>query len=174
MPGTTAGKYATPDSFGHHPALYLNGVNQFLQTLTLRVEHPSTELRQPVVAPARVVQFRRGPFVRFLDEFRLDQPLNRSIQRGWPQPDFSARALQDFIHDAVAVLLSPGKREHDVKPLCLQRKKRLRVNISHIRYVYISISISSREQLRSGSPHRHRESGWAPVWRLSLPSDCER
>src|SRR5580704_6201542 len=112
------------NSFGYHlwlhPALALNCANQFLQTLTLRVEHPPAQRRQPVVAPSRVVQFRRGPFVRFLDEFRLDQPLDRSIQCRWPQPHFPGSALQHFLHDSVAMLLSTSEREHDVKPLRLE------------------------------------------------------
>jgi hypothetical protein len=67
------------NSFRHHGLLYANGADQFLEAITFRVEHSLAESRQPVIAPSRVVQFRRGPFVGFLDQVGLDQPLDRSI-----------------------------------------------------------------------------------------------
>src|SRR5260370_21783896 len=129
------------NSFRDHPSLHPNDANQFLQPLTLGVEHAAAERRQPVVAPSRVVQFGFGPFVRVLDEFRLDQPLDRSVKRCWPQADFSLSALQHFLHDSVAVLLSTCKREHDVKPLCLEWNKGVRIDLSHMRYIYYIIYI---------------------------------
>src|SRR5437879_6348946 len=100
------------------------------------MEHSPPQGRKPVITASRVVQFRRGPLVRFLDQFRLDEPLERSVQRRRPQPHLSGSALQDLLHDSVAVLLPTRKRQHDMEPLCLKWKKTLKILLGH-RGIYI-------------------------------------
>src|ERR1700688_374996 len=148
MPVPKAGKYARRYSLRHHDLL-LNDANQFLQPLALRAERTLAEGREPVIAAARVIQFRRGPFVGLLDQFCLDQALDRAIQCRRPQPHFSLRASQDFLHDSVAMLFPTRKREHDVKPLGLERDEFLRIGFFHtdsiciLSNIYMSTTIYS-------------------------------
>src|ERR1700686_662054 len=156
------------NSLRHHGLLRANCANQFLQALAFGVEHAFTEGRQPVIAAARVVEFRGRPFVGFLDQVGLDEPLDRSIEGCWPQTYFSGGAIQDFLHDSVAVLLSSCKGEHDVKPMGLQREEFLGVShndIYIIRYLYVSIGFEG-PFLRSPPPggHRRFKGSFAQRW----------
>ena len=47
---------------------------------------------------------------------------------------FSARAVEDFLHDAVAVLFLAGQRQQDVKPVGLEGQKAFRIG----RHIYIN------------------------------------
>src|SRR5262249_24392519 len=136
MLGPTACRVAARNSFGHPGLLQLNRADQFLQALTLSVEHAPAQLRQPVITATRIIQFWRRPFVRFVYQIGLDEPLDRSIERRRPQPHLSGGAVQDFLHDSVAVLFATRKREHDVEPLSLEWKKPLNIDIGHIQYIY--------------------------------------
>src|SRR5580692_4981524 len=96
------------NSFRHHGLglLHANGANQFLQALTFGVEDASAECRQPIVAAPRVVEFWRGSLVRFLDQLRLDEPLDRSIEGRWPQSHLPGGPIQGSLHNAATVLLT--------------------------------------------------------------------
>src|SRR5215467_15718073 len=127
-------------SFCHPGLLELNSADQLLQALAFRVEHTPAELGQPVIAASGIIQFRRGAFVRFLDEFGLYQAFDRSIEGSGPEAHFSRSAIQDFLHDPVAVLLAIGEREHDMEPLRFKRRKPLRINVTH-NSIYSSLYI---------------------------------
>src|SRR5258708_23304241 len=142
--GPGAGRITKRNSFGPHSLLTANCMNQFLQAVTFGVEHTPSEGRQAIVAASRVVQFRGGAVVGFLDQFRFDESLDRSIQGRRPQPHISCGAIENFLHDSVTVLLSTCKRQQNVKPLGLQWNKRFGINFGHIniyikRYLYLSI-----------------------------------
>src|SRR5579859_3294583 len=138
MLAPAAGKSAMQNSLRHHALFHSNATNQFLQALALRIEHTPAECGQPVITAPRIIQFRCGPLVGSLDQSRLDQPLNRTIQSRWPQSHFPGTPVQDILHDSVAVLLSPCERKHDVKPIGLQWNKSLRITLSHVD-IYITL-----------------------------------
>src|SRR5271155_4472056 len=125
--------------------LHANGANQFLQALTFRVEDTAAEGCQAVIAAPRVVQSRRWPFVGGFDQFRFDEALDRAIESRRPQAHLAGGAIQDVLHDCVAVLLTACEREHNVEPLGLEWEEDLRINLSHVDiyirlYLYMSIA----------------------------------
>ena len=58
--------------------------DQLLEAVAFGVKDSPAEGGEPVIAAARVVQFGRGAFVGFLNEFRFDEPLERPVERRRP------------------------------------------------------------------------------------------
>lgn len=65
-------------------------------------------------------------FVGFLDEAGLAQAFQGSVERGWPKPDLPCGAVEDLLHDAVAVLLLTRRGKQDVKPVRLEGEEGFR------------------------------------------------
>src|ERR1700728_1527815 len=91
--------------------------NQFLEPLALRVENALPERGESVVTAAGIVFLGGRTLFGFLDEVRFDEALEGSVERGGPEMHLAGGAVEDILHDAVAVLFSGGEREHDVEPL---------------------------------------------------------
>ena len=87
------------------------------ETLAFGVEHLTAQRSEPVVAAASVVQFGPRALARLFNEFRLDHAFQRAVKRCRPQADLAHGAIEDFLHDAVAMLLFARKGEQDVEPL---------------------------------------------------------
>src|SRR5579862_27180 len=124
--------------------LPVKNAHQLFHPLALRIEHAPAEIRQPVIAAARVVELRRGPLLGFGDQLRFDQTFQRLVQRCRPQTDFSTGPIEDLLHDPVAVLLFASQGEKNVEPVRFERKKALRVAPRHSG-VYISNDIYTRQ-----------------------------
>ena len=86
------------------------------------------------------VELRRRPFGGFLNQFFFDQSFQGAVKRGGPQTHFAAGTLQNFLHDAVAMLLLIRQRNEDLKPIRFQRQKRfgrwIPSRFSHREYIY--------------------------------------
>src|ERR1017187_6679553 len=122
--GKAISRYSIEDSsVSLLPALLLRHPHHVFQPRAFQFEHPLSQRRQFVVAAAGVVQFRCGTLLGFLDQPAADQPLQRSIKRCRPKLYRPVRSLEDFLHDAVAMLLSPNEREQNVEPVGMQRKE---------------------------------------------------
>ena len=74
-------------------------------------EHAAPEIRQAVVSPPRVIQFRGRPLCPILlDQVFVDQPLDGAVELRGPEAHLAIGALQDFLHNPVAVLFLVGER----------------------------------------------------------------
>src|SRR5271165_6065554 len=104
-------------------ALHFEDAYQFLEALAFGVQHAAAKAREAVVTSAGVVEFARGAVAGFFDQALFDQALERAVKGRRPEPDFAAGALENFLHDAVAVLVAGGKREEDVEPVGFEREK---------------------------------------------------
>src|SRR5262245_13078899 len=85
--------------------------HQILEPLTFPLQHLPSERRQPVIPAARIVELTGGTLAGLGDEALLDQPFQRTVQRGRPQPHLSVAALQHVLLDGVAVLLAVDKAD---------------------------------------------------------------
>src|SRR5438270_7112253 len=77
-------------------------------------------------------------------------------------------AVQDLLHDAVAMLILIRQRQEDVEPMRLERKKAFRTSLLlHIyQSIYISIRIKSQQSQvaeKPGTDSLFRPGGLAPV-----------
>jgi hypothetical protein len=79
----------------------------------LRIEDKLAERGEAIVAAARVVVGRRWPPRLGL----LHKAFDRAVERWGPEAHLAGGAVEDVLHDAVAVLFSAGEGEHDVEPL---------------------------------------------------------
>ena len=91
------------------------GRQQFFQLPRLFHGGAAAGLRDSVVTPALVVMLRIRPFFQFLNEPLLEKPLDSAVQRAGAKPDVTAGALLDFPHDGVAVPLTIGECNEDMK-----------------------------------------------------------
>src|SRR5271168_3118988 len=92
-------------SFRGDCAFGLNGVDEILEPLAFGVKNTAAKGREAVVAAARVVELGRGTRAGFFDEIGFDEALEGAVEGRGPETDFAGGALQNFLHDAVAVLL---------------------------------------------------------------------
>src|SRR4051794_29969456 len=99
-----------------HPSLGADHTDQILQPLVFGRQDPSSETGELVIAPARVVEVRRGATGRFGYQVLVHQAFEGAIQRRRPEANLTVGSLQNFLHDSVAVLVLPGEREEDVEP----------------------------------------------------------
>src|SRR6185503_15678738 len=102
---------------------------------------------EAVITPTRVIQLRGRTSVRFLDEVFVDEPLERAVKRCRPEPYLTARAVEDFLHDAVTVLILVRERQQNMKPMRLQGQKTVGIGrlLGHLyRLLYISTKIESQ------------------------------
>jgi hypothetical protein len=113
-------------------------VDQILEALAFGVEDTAAERRETVVAAARVVELGRGTGAGFRDEVSFDEALERAVEGGGPQADLAGGALENFLHDAVAVLLFAGEGEQDMEPLRLEREERLDLGLFGMANMYIA------------------------------------
>lgn len=98
-------------------AFHFEDSNQFLEACTFGVEDAAAQTREAIVAAASVVKFARGTVAGFFDETFFDQALEGAVERGGPEADFAIGAVEDFLHDAVAMLFVGGKGEEDMEPV---------------------------------------------------------
>jgi hypothetical protein len=98
----------------------LNSSDEILKALAFGVEDLAAERRKAVITTAGVIEFGGGAVVGLLDEVGFDEALEGSVEGGRPEADLAGGALEDFLHDAVAVLLLTGEGEKDMKPLGFQ------------------------------------------------------
>jgi hypothetical protein len=98
----------------------LNSSDEFLKALAFGVEDFAAERGETVITTAGVVEFGGRAVVGLLDEVGFNEALEGSVEGGGPQADLAGGALEDFLHDAVAVLLFAGEGEKDMKPLGFQ------------------------------------------------------
>jgi len=117
----------------------LNYLNQLLKAFAFRVEPLTAQRRKAVVAAAGVVEFGSGPNTGLIDKAGLDHSLDRPVKRGWLETDFPRGALQNFLHDAVAMLFFSGEEQHDMEPLCFDRRKGLDPRLDHGYDIYYLI-----------------------------------
>src|SRR5687767_10345570 len=89
------------------------------------MEHLPAERRELVIPTTGIVELRRWTLAGLGDQALLDQPFQRAVQRCWPQPHFSAAALQHVLHDAVAMLLALDQADENVEPVALERQERV-------------------------------------------------
>ncbi len=92
------------------------------------------ESRQPIVAPALVVQRRVGPFVCLGDEAIRQQAPERRIETAGADLDVAAGPAAHFFDDGVAVLVAVGEREQHVKHERRQGQERTRLAIARSRH----------------------------------------
>jgi hypothetical protein len=114
----------------------VDGADQVLETRAFGGEDAAAQPGEPVIAAALVVSGCR-PAGGFFDEVGIDQPLESAVKRGGPEPDFAARAVQDFLHYGVAMLVLVGEAEENVEPVGLEGEKLFRR-----RHIYQAIYIS--------------------------------
>src|SRR5215510_16443129 len=107
-------------------ALRVKRADEILQPLALEIEHALAERRQLVIAAPGIVELGRRAVTRFDDQSFLDETLQRTVQRGRPEPHLPVAPLQHVLHDAVAVLLRSHQGEQNVKPIAFERQERLR------------------------------------------------
>jgi hypothetical protein len=98
----------------------LNSSDEILKAGAFGVENFAAEGGEAVITAASVVEFGSGAVMGFLDEIGFDEALEGSVKGGRPEADLAGGALEDFLHDAVAVLLLAGEGEKDMKPLGFQ------------------------------------------------------
>ena len=107
-------------------ALAANDTDQVFQSLAFGSEDTAAEPREPVIPPADVILLGRWAVTRLFDEVCVHEPLECAVKRRWPQPDLAIRAVENFLHDPVAMLILIRKRQEDMEPVRLEREKGLR------------------------------------------------
>src|SRR5207247_10300702 len=111
---------------------------------------PRPAERRGLLTPATgILELRRWTLAGLGDQALFDQPFQRAVQRGWPQPHLSAAAFQHVLHDAVAMLLALDQADENVEPVALERQERVGLWFWHVKC--ISHYISMRQVL----PGRH-------------------
>src|ERR1035438_3428750 len=78
--------------------------DQILQPAALGMQHAGAEFGEAVIAAPRVVQIWRGAAVGLGNQVLVHQPLQRAVQRRRPEARLATGALEDLLHDAVAML----------------------------------------------------------------------
>src|ERR1019366_7422108 len=124
-------------------ALLLRHPHHAFQALAFQFEHAPSQPGQFVVPAARVIQSRRRPLLALRDQPAANQPLQRAIESRGPKANRPVRPLQDFLHNAVAMLLFPYQREQNMEPVGMQGKE---VSGIYWHYdIYILQNIESRQ-----------------------------
>lgn len=126
-------------------ALGVDDADQLFQALALRRQHAPAEPGETIVAAPRVVELGRGPVNRFFDEVCIDESLQRAVEGCRPESHFAVSAVEDFLHDAVPVLIFAGEGKQDVEPVRLERQEGFRLRrFGHARFLYQAIYILMR------------------------------
>jgi hypothetical protein len=129
----------------------LNSSDEFLKALAFGVEDFAAERGETVITTAGVVEFGSGAVVGFLDEVGFNKALEGSVEGGGPEVDLAGGALEDFLHDAVAVLLFAGEGEKNMKPLGFEGEEGLEVGlVGHGWYIYRAVYIFVKRGIHSG------------------------
>src|SRR5262249_21257961 len=108
-------------------SLGVDDANQVLEALALGCQDAAAQPGEAIVAAAGGIQPRRRALGRFFDQILMHEALERAVERRRPEPYLAVRAVEDLLHDSVAVLVLAGEGEENVKPVRLQGKERFRV-----------------------------------------------
>ena len=104
-------------------AFQFEDADQILEPFAFGVEDAAAQAGEAVVAAAGVVELARGAVAGFFDEAFFDQALQGAVERRGPEADFAGGAVENFLHDAVAVLFAGGEGKEDVEPVGFEREE---------------------------------------------------
>jgi hypothetical protein len=91
--------------------------DEIFEAAAFGVEDAAAEAGEAVVAAAGVVTVWRGAVAGFLDEVFVHKALEGAVECGGPETDLAVGTFEDFLHDAVTVLVAGGEGKQDVEPV---------------------------------------------------------
>ena len=97
-----------------HRACGTRGTHEICHTFCFSREHARPEIRQPIIAASRIVEFSVRTFVGLLDKFVLKEPADCPIKRPGAEPDSPHAFLTDSLHDRVSVRLAIRERNEEI------------------------------------------------------------
>src|ERR1700691_1548356 len=104
-------------------ALGMDDADQVFQSPAFGSQHTPPQTGETVIAAPRVILFGRWPRGGFFDKIFIYQALERAVHRRRPEPQLAAGAIEDLLHDAVAMLLLAVERQQDMEPMRLKGEK---------------------------------------------------